>query len=129
MGALCKQVGIHNAFAAELLAFMEAINIAFDKGWRKLWIEMDSLTLAKGMQTHIFKPPWKFSTLWSICKSKMEGMQIQISHIFREGNQVADRLSKLGLHHHPLKWRDSPPREIQSYIAHDHVRLPNYRFK
>ena len=130
-GCFCKAIGIHNAFFAELLAFITAVDIAWNKGWFNIWFEMDSLSVVNCIYDQKFSPPWPLITAWSTCKSKFSQMNFHVSHknIFREGNQVADCLSKLGLSHSDLKWWSSHPHQVDRFLAHDYASLPHYRFK
>ena len=127
-GAFSKFIGIHNAFEAELLAFMQAIEIAWEKNWRKLWVEMDSKAVVNCVMDHQFKPPWCVLTQWANCKAKMSQMQLHITHIYREGNQVADYLSKMGIHFNLLQWWPSFPPRIGHLLGHDYASMPSYRF-
>ena len=46
-------------------------------------------------------------------------MNFQVSHIFREGNQVADMLSKHALEHHADSWWFSAPPFCYSLVGND----------
>ena len=129
IGSFCKHIGIKTAFNAELEAYMMAIDIAWKKGWRNLWVELDSQTVANCVQTMGYEPPWIYYAQWSTCVFQMQRMQLYISHIYREGNQVADKLSHIGLQHKCLKWWNSHPTELNHLIAHDYAGQPSYRFK
>ncbi|MCI33337.1 ribonuclease H protein, partial [Trifolium medium] len=41
IGCFADKLGIENAFFAELVAAMKAIEIAFTNGWHSLWLETD----------------------------------------------------------------------------------------
>ena len=45
IGALCFNVRIGKAFLAEILTFIQGIEFAFQHGWRRLWIELDSMAV------------------------------------------------------------------------------------
>ena len=128
-GSFCKAIGVQNAFFAELLAFITAVDIAWHKGWFKIWFEMDSLTLVTSIQNDSFQPPWPLLIAWQNCQQQLTQFQYHISHVFREGNQVADALTKQGLSHSTLKWWPSHPDNINRLLAHDYGSFPNYRFK
>ena len=89
---------------------------------------MDSKAVVNCVLDSQFRPPWCVLTEWYNCKYKMEHMQVYVSHIYREGNQVADQLSKLGLNFPNLKWWTSFPPQIAHQIGRDHDSRPNYRF-
>lgn len=127
-GFFCLNIGIYTAFVAELTAFIQAIDIAWEKGWKQLWIEMDFQATVQCVNNKNFYPPWFLFAKWKTCRFKMDRMQLHISHIYREGNAVADRLSKLGTSYHSLQWWDSFPSSISHLLSHD-CSLPSYRFK
>ena len=56
-------------------------------------------------------------------------MQTHFTHIFREGNQVADFLSKMGMKFANLQWWDSFPQQVSNLLGNDYAAQPNYRFK
>ncbi|KAM7531423.1 hypothetical protein LguiB_034833 [Lonicera macranthoides] len=127
-GCFCKNIGIQNAFFAELKAFFTAVHLAWSKNWKQIWFELDSLSVVNCMHNPNFSPPWQLSIEWFNCQNKLRRMQYHISHIYREGNQAADALSKIGLKHMDLKWWDSHPNSINSILANEFASLPNYRF-
>ncbi|MCI00132.1 ribonuclease H protein, partial [Trifolium medium] len=65
LGCFGFNIGIANALFAEILGIILAIECAFDRKW------------------------------WSNCILKIRDMQIIVSHVFREGNFVADKLASL----------------------------------
>ena len=66
-----RDSGRHTAFEAELLAFIQAINFAWEKGWHKLWIEMDSQVVVNCVQTKELTPPWGLKSEWFNCRRKL----------------------------------------------------------
>lgn len=128
-GCFCKFIGIQNAFVAELTAFITAVNIAWLKNWKKIWFELDSKSVVNCIQNSSFKPPWQLFNEWNNCHHQLQHMQYYISHVYREGNQAADTLSKMGLNHTDLKWWDSYPHQVNNILAREYAFLPSYRFK
>lgn len=128
-GCFCKNIGIQNAFVAELTAFITAVNLAWQNNWFQVWFEMDSKAVVDCIQNYNFKPPWQLINSWANCQNKLKQMQHYISHVYREGNQAADYLSKMGLKYTNLKWWNAFPQQLSTYLAHDYANLPNYRFK
>jgi hypothetical protein len=55
-------------------------------------------------------------------------MEVIVSHVFREGNSVADKLSKLGLNVNEFTWWNSAPSSIRADLARNRDGLPFYRF-
>jgi hypothetical protein len=48
---------------------------------------------------------------------KLAEMNVIVSHVFREGNTIADKLSKLGLQITNFTWWDSSPSSIREDLA------------
>ncbi|TQD83472.1 hypothetical protein C1H46_030978 [Malus baccata] len=55
-------------------------------------------------------------------------MTFYASHIYREGNLVADNFANMGLSSPSLTWHDSPPMTVRATLFSDYVGLPGYRF-
>ncbi|PRQ42163.1 putative arginine--tRNA ligase [Rosa chinensis] len=77
--------------------------------------------------SQVFEPPWSLRTRWLNCLSQMRSMDIRCSHIYREGNTVADSMANLGLSSSSLKWFASPPPVIWLPLHFDTVGLPYQR--
>ncbi|CAA0835770.1 Polynucleotidyl transferase- ribonuclease H-like superfamily protein [Striga hermonthica] len=96
IGCFSIDVGILFAYEAELLAAITAVEIAYDR------------------------EPWRFLARWLRVLSLLPLFEFRISHIFREGNLVADALSKLGYF---LDWSNSTPPEIVDFLRDDQNRV------
>ncbi|KAL0287134.1 UNVERIFIED_CONTAM: putative ribonuclease H protein [Sesamum radiatum] len=86
---------------AELSAIYRGLQICFSRGLRKIWIETDATAIIK-----IISAPqrgaWNLqATLQNICKI-LNQMEHKLSHIFREGNQVADFLANQACYNQQL---------------------------
>jgi ribonuclease HI len=104
-----------------------AIECAFEKNWSHLWIESDSkLAILAFKNTSII--PWQLKNRWSNCMIKIRDMQIIVSHVFREGNFVADKLANLGLSVNEFTWWNSAPSSIRADLARNRDGLPYFRF-
>ena len=127
-GCFCLNIGIHTAFVAELLAFIQAIELAWERNWFQIWFELDSKAVVQCVNNPSYSPPWQLLNRWRNCRYKMNNMQLYITHNYREGNAVADKLSKQGLQYYVLQWWSSYPLWLSSLLSHDFASLPNYRF-
>lgn len=128
-GCFCLNISIQTAFVAELTAFIQAIDLDWDKQWLQLWLELDSQAVVQCVNNPSFQPPWHFLTRWKNCKHKMNRMQTYVTHTYREGNAVADKLSKMGLQSYSLQWWNSFRPCLSSFLSHDYASLPYYRFR
>ncbi|XP_019418611.1 PREDICTED: uncharacterized protein LOC109329402 [Lupinus angustifolius] len=112
---------------AEFFAVIQAVKLACNNGWNHLWIECDSTTVVEIFNNKA-KVPWKISTAWEICKSKLLSMNCLISHIFREGNSCADKLANYAiLSRHKSSWTNYPS-FIKDEFNRNRLGIPNYRF-
>ncbi|XP_057811625.1 uncharacterized protein LOC131025856 [Salvia miltiorrhiza] len=78
------------AFEAELLAVIHAISIAHNRGWFSLWVEADSEYVVRLLQARSMDVPWRFMGLWKQAIMKISDFNLQVLHIYREGNRAAD---------------------------------------
>ena len=73
---------------------MFAIRNVKELGWCNLWLECDSTWVVNLFQTCSTNVPWVVRLQWDYCLYDFGGMNFIVSHIYREGNGVADRLAK-----------------------------------
>lgn len=127
MGAFSHHAHVSSTIDVEVLAVIEAIKEARLRGWLSLWIETDSLLVI-----HYFnKPlsiPWRLSTLWINCLHLTRQMNVRITHIYREGNSVADKLANYGALHDGSHWWNSLPQFLLPTFGHDYYSRIAYRF-
>ncbi|KAK9930542.1 hypothetical protein M0R45_027578 [Rubus argutus] len=129
LGCFAGSLGTAYALEAELHAVVHAIHLASLKGWTSLWIESDSTLVIHFLSSINNKVPWRYSTIWFNCRALLASMSVKISHVYREGNQVADCLANFGVDQVGTLWWDSCPPCALSAYCHDLVGLPNYRFR
>ncbi|KAK9911619.1 hypothetical protein M0R45_035515 [Rubus argutus] len=128
LGCFAESLGNAYALEAELHAVVHAIHLASLKGWKSLWIESDSTLVIHFLSSLNNKVPWHYFTIWFNCRALLASMLVKISHVYREGNQVADCLANFGVDQVGTLWWDScPPCALSAYCL-DLVGLPNYRF-
>ncbi|XP_057808585.1 uncharacterized protein LOC131023059 [Salvia miltiorrhiza] len=92
-GCFHKKGGIGYAFEAELLAVITAIQIANDRQWFYLWLESDSTYIVRLLQDRSLLVPWRFMASWKRILALLDNFHLYVSHIYREGNKVADILA------------------------------------
>lgn len=68
LGCFSYSIGISYSFYAELMAAMIAIELAWEKGWRRLWLEYDSTLVLQAFNSSNLVP-WKFRNKWLNCLS------------------------------------------------------------
>jgi ribonuclease HI len=110
---------------AELMAMILAMELAYSKGWKNLWLESDSKTALLAFENNNMVP-WDLRNRWLNCRSL--DTNLRWSHIYREGNSCADKLANLGHSFVHLKWWDSLPLELRDDFLRDKLGIPCFRF-
>jgi len=88
-----------------------------------LWLKTDS-----SLVVQVFKStnliPWLVRNRWNNVMIMLRNMNCIVTHIYREGNQVADSLADFGLtSDHFIFWDDTPWFTRKSYIINK-IGLP-----
>ncbi|GAU48979.1 hypothetical protein TSUD_245700 [Trifolium subterraneum] len=92
-----EPLGVATSFYAELCGAMRAIDLAFQFHWHNVWLETDSVLVVSAFNKPTALVPWQLRNRWKNAIHKAKSMNVIISHIFRESNQVADLLANHGL--------------------------------
>lgn len=113
---------------AELLAAFHGIRLAQQLGFQAPILESDSQLLVNWL--HLKLPwPWQLFHLLHELSSSASSLQVQVVHVFREANSVADALAKLASSTQTSHSFTSStlPREIRGLIALDQRQFPYVR--
>lgn len=89
-------IGVTTNIRAELTAILRALDYCNQHLLNHVILETDSLTL-KNMLRKEWKIPWELIQMMETIDDMMTQMNVQVQHIFREGNQVADYLANLAI--------------------------------
>ena len=106
-----------------------AIDIAHKYNWVNLWVETDSsfvVWLFHSNSTHL---PWNFKNRWLRAVHRARLLNARVSHIYQEGNCVADKLASLATSSGTSFWHFSSLESLQRLICRDMTHLPFYRFR
>ena len=128
-GCFAIHLGICFAFEAEIMGFIIAIEIAHKFNWLNLWVDTDSTFVSWLFQSNASHIPWKLRNRWNRANRWAKLLNVRISHIYREGNCVVDRLASLATTPSTFLWQFSTPENIQRLIYRDMIPLPFYRFR
>lgn len=79
---IAKGLGIMEVCRTEVLAIVEAAELALKKEWINLWIECDSKAVVIVLNTNTWQ--WLLRGRWKYCVNNLR--QLIVSHITREGN-------------------------------------------
>ncbi|XP_057811645.1 uncharacterized protein LOC131025878 [Salvia miltiorrhiza] len=93
LGCFHFSVGRGWAFEAELLAFIIALEQIIAQRWDFVWIETDCTYMVDLLRSRSHTVPWRFLSRWRKVLSSIADLHIIITHIYREGNRVADYMA------------------------------------
>lgn len=122
-----EPLGQSNSYLAEISGALRAIEVASQRGWRNLWIETDSSLVVLAFQRDD-KIPWSLRNRWNNMKIKLRQMNCIVTHIYREGNEIADALANAGLSLQALTVWLEIPSFISSFYVKNKLGLPSFRF-
>ncbi|WMV57985.1 hypothetical protein MTR67_051370 [Solanum verrucosum] len=97
----CK-IGIRTNMEAEIVAILKALRYCKIKKINKVLIETDSLGVIKMIRNE-WKIPWNQEEEMEEIQEIIENIQADITHVFREANQLADKLVNEAYTHTGLK--------------------------
>ncbi|KAL0349756.1 UNVERIFIED_CONTAM: putative ribonuclease H protein [Sesamum radiatum] len=87
--AFQEHLGLTSNTAAELKAIYRGVKLCIDSNIRKIWVETDANVALKLISSPSLGP-WHLQNLLQQIRNLLSQTEFKISHIFREGNQVAD---------------------------------------
>ncbi|PNX80556.1 ribonuclease H [Trifolium pratense] len=91
-----EPLGETSSFQPMLCAAMRAIEVAYNMNSYNLWLESDSELVVHAFKNTNFMVAWNIRNRWHNVKFLLSYMNCIVSHIYREGNQVADTLANHG---------------------------------
>ena len=128
-GCFSFHLGIRFAFEAEIMGFIMALEFAHQFDWNNLWVETDSSYVALLFKNQSHQVPWVFRNRWIRALKYAKELNTRVSHTFREGNCVADKLAALALASETRMWWNGAPENIKRLSYRDMMPMPFYRFR
>lgn len=128
LGCFAHNLCVSFALHAELYGAILAIEIAFRKGWRNLWLECDSALAIEAFKS-ISVVPWRLRNMWLNCMALVGQINFGYSHIYIEGNVYADRLASFGTNIRRLVWWELVPNFNREDFIRNRIGLPSFKFK
>jgi ribonuclease HI len=122
-----EPLGTCSAYVAEMSGFMRAIEIAFHKQWNHLWIESDLSTVVSAFINSDHQVAWSLRTRWHNALFMARHMHVIVTHIYREGNQVADLLANHGLTLPSIVYLEDIPLFAKDCYDRNKNGLPSFR--
>ena len=114
-------IGVGSVIEAELWGLYEGLKMAWNSGFRKVLIESDSLSSVQLICSDIRHNHPLYGLIQS-CKNLVAAeWSCSITHIFREGNKLADGLARMGYNLDTgIKFYEDPPPEISLIFDADY---------
>ncbi|KAJ1383120.1 Ribonuclease H domain [Sesbania bispinosa] len=121
LGAFFGFVGMGDAFEAELRAVLEGLRFAWEKGWRKIVLESDAQEVVHvlqgitslGCHNH-------FELIKEVFNLLQREWVVQLQHIYRDANKLADCLARKGSHSlAQVQWWDDPSPDVATFLLSD----------
>ena len=111
-----------------MMGFIIAVEKAYEFKWDNIWIETDSMYVVHLFNRGTGQISWRFHNRWLSAYKKARTKNFIVTHIFREGNNVADRLASQASNSQDHQWWMHIPEHLASIAYRDHIDLPYYRF-
>lgn len=120
----CYWIGEASNLLAELLAIYNGLRLGWQQGWRNVVCESDSLKAVDLNKKADLNFHSYAGVIWDIRVLLHQDWQVEIVHILREANHVADFLTKMGAKsNHHCQVLSQAPHEISSFLAADAISL------
>ncbi|CAL1358846.1 unnamed protein product [Linum trigynum] len=120
LGGFCYSIGDCSAACAELWAIKQGLEMAWRRDLRLLIVESDSRLAIDLIQHRVDHVHPLASLLRSIRRLVAQDWLVNIVHTYREGNRVADWLSKHGLvYPHGMYELVDPPAPLRPILQDD----------
>jgi ribonuclease HI len=125
--AFAEPLGISTSYVAEICGAMRAIEIASQHNWQNLWIESDSTLVVDAIKNPGKPVAWQLRNRWKNAMVLFRQMNCVITHIYKEGNQVADSLANQGLSIASIAFWNETPLFITDYLNMNKLGMPSFR--
>ncbi|CAN1807594.1 Putative ribonuclease H protein At1g65750 [Linum perenne] len=96
LAVFAANLGTCSIMRAELRAADIGLKIAWKMGFRKIHLQMDSLAAVKAICGRVEEDSRHYQTISSIQERLSKEWEVQIFHVYREANKVADMLADHG---------------------------------
>ena len=109
-----------------MIGFIMAIEKASEFNWHNISIETNSMYVVNLYTNGTNKIPWRLHNCWSKVVINAKRVNMAVAHIFREGNNIADRLASQASYSQQHRWWMGIPYHLATVAYRDHLDLPFY---
>jgi ribonuclease HI len=127
ISAFAEPLGVGSSYFAEMSGALRAIEIAFANNWTNFWLESDSSLVVNAFRNPIKIVAWLLRNRWENMLVMLGQMNCIVTHVYREGNGVADLLAKFGLNAPGYTSWSSVPDFLFVALAGNKLGLPSFR--
>ncbi|GAU20014.1 hypothetical protein TSUD_273490 [Trifolium subterraneum] len=118
IGEVARNLGSCTVLMAELWGILTTLQMVWDKGYRYVSLESDSAIVVSLINKGCPPSHPYVSIVSLINRLKMKDWQVQISHIYRQANQVADWIANYALCTYGFQYSQSPTSGLcEPYLA------------
>jgi len=126
IGSFSSFFGVQKSLYVKVMRAILAIELAWSKGFKCIWLECDSSLLCQAFSSFI---SGSFRGRWRKCIKICKEIEFKVYHIFREWNHCVDKLTLLRLKNKlDFKWYDVLPAIIKLDFFHNRYQLPTFHF-
>jgi ribonuclease HI len=127
--AFSEYFGIDSNNKAKLLGVLIGLRKCKAMGLRNIVVELDSSLIVTWFEKGSCRV-WYLEDFWEEIFLLISGLNIRFNHVFREGNQAADWLSKRGSAGIMYEYNSNNiPKELKGILQVDNCGLPCLRMK
>ncbi|CAJ2628350.1 unnamed protein product [Trifolium pratense] len=123
-----EPLGIASSYQAELCAAMSAIEVAHRMKWHNIWIETDSALVVLAFQNSNSVISWNLRNRWNNSMFLFGQLNGIVTHIYREGNQIADSLANHGCALSSFTFWHQAPVFISDNLAKNKLGFSSFRY-
>ena len=127
MASIYGPIGNCTALEAEMVGVIMAVKIATHKGWPLVWLECDSKLVINSILKGTNSLSWRWQTQWQAVISFFLDPNHVASHIFREGNALADGLANLGVKSDFIEFSNVIPQSLYPIFLRDFCIFPSFK--
>ncbi|XP_012850055.1 PREDICTED: uncharacterized protein LOC105969825 [Erythranthe guttata] len=126
--AFHERISAPSSIAAELAALASGLRFVIQRQFTRVWIELDA-EVAVRLLSHTDQGHWSLQSSLTAIRNSLSTLEYRITHIYREGNKVADALANLGCQTELARTFTTAelPRPIQQMIRMDQLGYPSFR--
>ncbi|PHT36883.1 hypothetical protein CQW23_24583 [Capsicum baccatum] len=126
--AQAGKLGITTNMVEKITAILEAVKYCTATDVTEVKIESDSLMMVNFIRK-VWTIPWELTEAVEVIRTIMININVTISHIYREGNKLADALANLTFQSEDATIITQLPADIRKIMNIDIKQIPNLRIR